>query len=243
MLLDYLSKVRSMFQEIKRLNVLNLFSNVNNVDAVLEKLPNVEVEKWLEYSSGLMDNQLATALENFVTERWTYATTLVSQTTSADQALKSMGIGGGGGGGEQGGARPGSPENNNENNKKSWWEAKKEADSNGGTNQVPVAAVQPSGGVGGQNAQPSQIAAAGAYNQRGPGADGQNNQYGGQQAAVQAQQRGQSGHGGRGGQQPKLFQCRVQGCRDTNQHNWGDCLIFRSMTMPQRWAVVAQSNT
>jgi hypothetical protein len=69
LLLAYLSKVRSTFQEIRRLNVLNLFSNINNVDAVLEKLPNAEVEKWLEYSSGLMDNQLATALEKFVTER------------------------------------------------------------------------------------------------------------------------------------------------------------------------------
>jgi hypothetical protein len=110
MLLAYLSKVRNMFQEIRRLNVLNLFSNATNVDAVLEKLPNPEVEKWLEYSAGLMDNQLATALEKFVTERWTYATTLVSRTTSADQTLKSMGIGvSGGGGGHQGGARPGSP--------------------------------------------------------------------------------------------------------------------------------------
>jgi hypothetical protein len=54
-LLAYLSKVRSMLQEIRRLNVLNLFSNVTNVDAVLEKFPNAEVEKWLEYSAGLMD--------------------------------------------------------------------------------------------------------------------------------------------------------------------------------------------
>jgi hypothetical protein len=176
MLLAYLSKVRSMFQEIRRLNVLNLFSNVNNVDAVLEKLPNAEVEKWLEYSSGLMDNQLATALEKFVTERWTYATTLVSRTTSADQALKSMGIGGGGGGGQQGGARPGSPKNGNKNNKKNWWDSKKKADSNGGTSQVPVAAAQPSNGGGGQNAQPSQILAVGACNQRGSGANGQSNQ-------------------------------------------------------------------
>jgi hypothetical protein len=36
MLLAYLSKVRSMFQEVMRLNVFNLFSNVNNVDAVLK---------------------------------------------------------------------------------------------------------------------------------------------------------------------------------------------------------------
>jgi hypothetical protein len=253
MLLSYLSKVRSMFQEIRRLNVLNLFSNINNVDAVLEKLPNAEVEKWLEYSSGLMDNQLATALENFVTERWTYATTLVSRTTSADQALKSMGIGvGGSSGGQQGGARPGSPKNNNKNNKKSWWEAKKKADGNGGTSQVPVAATQPSVGGGGQNAQPCQIAAVGAYNQIGSGANGQNNQNnqnnqsGGRQVAIQSQQGGQSGHGGhggRGGQQPRPFQCRVQGCRDNNWHNWGDCLIFRSMTLPQRLAMVAQSNT
>jgi hypothetical protein len=136
MLLAYLSKVRSMFQEVRRLNVFNLFSNVNNVDAVLEKLPTAEVERWLEYSSDLNDNQLATALEKFVIERWTYTTTLVSQTTSADQALKSMGIGGGGGGGsQQGGARPGSPKNNNKNNKKSWWEAKKKADGNS-TSQV-----------------------------------------------------------------------------------------------------------
>jgi hypothetical protein len=89
-----------------------------------------------------MDNQLATALEKFVTERWTYATTLVSRTTSADQALKSMGIGGGGGGGQQVGARPGSPKNGNKNNNKNWWEAKKKADSNGGMSQVPVAAAQ-----------------------------------------------------------------------------------------------------
>jgi hypothetical protein len=58
-----------MFQEVKRLNVFNLFSNVNNVDAVLEKLPNAEVKKCLEYSSGLNNSQLATALEKFVTER------------------------------------------------------------------------------------------------------------------------------------------------------------------------------
>jgi hypothetical protein len=113
---------------------------------------------------------------------------------------------------------------------------------------VPVAAAQPSNSGGGQNAQPSQIAAVGAYNQKGSGANGQNNrnnqnnQSGGQQPAVQAQQVGQSGHGGRGGQQPKPFQCRVQGCRDTTWHNWNDCLIFRSMTLPQRWAMVAQSN-
>jgi hypothetical protein len=78
MLLAYLSKVRSMFQEVRRLNVFNLFSNVNNVDAVLEKLPTAEKERWLEYSSGLLDVQLASALEKFVTEIWTYATTLVS---------------------------------------------------------------------------------------------------------------------------------------------------------------------
>jgi hypothetical protein len=161
MLLAYLSKVRSMFREVKRLNVFNLFSNVNNVDVVLEKLPTAEVERWLEYSSGLNDNQQATALEKFVTERWTYATTVVSRTTSAKQALKSMGIGGSGGsrGSQQGGTRPGSPRNNK---KKSWWEAKKKADGNG-TSQVPVAAAQPSGGGGGQNAQPSQIVVAGAY--------------------------------------------------------------------------------
>jgi hypothetical protein len=176
MLLAYLSKVRSMFQEIRRLNVLNLFSNVNNVDAVLEKLPNVKVEKWLEYSAGLLDSQLATAFEKFVTQRWTYATTLVSRTTSADQALKSMGIGGGGGGCQQGGARPGSPKNGNKYNKKNWWEKKKENNNgNGGTSQVPVAVAQPSSGGGGQNAQPSQISAVGAFNQRGSGANGQKN--------------------------------------------------------------------
>jgi hypothetical protein len=175
----------------------------------------------------------------------------VSHTTSADQALKSMGIGvSGGGGGHQGGARPGSPKNGNKNGKKNWCEAKKKTDgSNSGTSQVPVAAAQPSGGGGGQNAQPSQIVAVGAYNQRGSGANGQNNQNsqtnhsGGHQAAVQPQQGGQNGQGSRGGQQPRPFQCRVQGCRDNNWHNWGDCLIFRSMTMPQRWAMVAQSNT
>jgi hypothetical protein len=112
-----------MFQEVKRLNVYNLFSNVNNVDTVLEKLPTAEIERLMEYSTGLNDNQLASALKKFVTERWNYATKVVSQTTSADQALKSMGIGdgsGGGGGSQQVGARPGSPKNR----KKSWWEAK-----------------------------------------------------------------------------------------------------------------------
>jgi hypothetical protein len=52
MLLAYLSKVRSMFQEVKRLNVFNLFSNVNNIDALLEKLPTAEVKPWLEYSAA-----------------------------------------------------------------------------------------------------------------------------------------------------------------------------------------------
>jgi hypothetical protein len=40
---------------------------------------------------------------------------------------------------------------------------------------VPVAVGQPSNGGGGQNAQLSQISALGAYNQRGSGANGQNN--------------------------------------------------------------------
>jgi hypothetical protein len=78
------------------------------VETVLKKLPTTEVEKWIQYSDKASDRQLAPLLEKFVTKRWAYATTMVSRTTSAEQALKSMGIGGGGSK-QQGGTKQGSP--------------------------------------------------------------------------------------------------------------------------------------
>jgi hypothetical protein len=57
--LGYYVEVKSMFQEVRRLKVFNLFSNVSNVDSVLEKLSTAEVERWIQYSEGKTDGDLA----------------------------------------------------------------------------------------------------------------------------------------------------------------------------------------
>jgi hypothetical protein len=132
--------------------------------AVLEKLPTAEVEKWIQYSHRASNSQLAPLLEKFITERWAYSTIVVSRTTSAELALKSVGIGSGGGGGQQqGGSKPGSPRFK----KKNWKEKKSFGGGGNGANLVPVATAQPDGGEGGQAAQPSTILAAGTVAQGG----------------------------------------------------------------------------
>jgi hypothetical protein len=67
-LLVYLTVVRNILQEIKRLGQMQLFNTVSNID-IMEKMPTSEIEKWMEETEGMRDSQLATALEKFVLER------------------------------------------------------------------------------------------------------------------------------------------------------------------------------
>jgi hypothetical protein len=46
--------------------------------------------------------------------------------------------------------------------------------------------------------------------------------------------------GGGGGGQHKDWKCKIQGCRDNNRHHWPEYFIFRSLSIPQRWALVNQ---
>jgi hypothetical protein len=107
-LLAYLTKVRSMLKEVDRLGVFNLFNTVSNIDTITDKLPSDMVRKWMEHSKNLSDDRLGGAFEKFIAQEWRYATTVVSRTTSAESALKAMGVGGGvasGGSSQVGGSR------------------------------------------------------------------------------------------------------------------------------------------
>jgi hypothetical protein len=82
-LLAYFTTVRKMLQEIKRLNQMQLFNTVANIDLIVEKFPTNELERWMEETEGLRDNQLASALEKFVLERWRHCGTIMARTTTA----------------------------------------------------------------------------------------------------------------------------------------------------------------
>jgi hypothetical protein len=152
-LLAYFTTVRNVLQEVKRLNQMQLFNTVANMDLIVERLPTNELERWMEKTEGLRDNQLASALEKFVLERWRHCGTVVARTTTAEQALKAIA---GGGGHQQGGGKPASP-NSKRKNKPPFKKT-----GGGPPNQVPAG----QGGQGGQNAQPGgqqgSVVAAGA---------------------------------------------------------------------------------
>jgi hypothetical protein len=140
-LLAYFTTVRNVLQEIRRLNQMQLFNMVANIDLIVEKFPTNELERWMEETEGLRDNQLASALEKFVLERWRHCGTIVARTTTAEQALKAIA---GGGGHQQGGGKPASP-NSKRKNKPPFKKS-----GGGPPNQVPAGQA----GQGGQSAQP-----------------------------------------------------------------------------------------
>jgi hypothetical protein len=41
---------------------MQLFNTVANIDLIVEKMPNSEIEKWMEETEGMKDSQLASAL-------------------------------------------------------------------------------------------------------------------------------------------------------------------------------------
>jgi hypothetical protein len=152
-LLAYFTTVRNVLQEVRRLNQMPLFNTVANMDLIVERLPTNELERWMEETEGMRDNQLASALEKFVLERWRHCGTVVARTTSAEQALKAIA---GGGGQQQGGGKPASP-NSKRKNKQPFKKT-----GGGPPNQVPAGQA----GQGGQSAQPGgqqgSVVAAGA---------------------------------------------------------------------------------
>jgi hypothetical protein len=96
-LLGYLTKVRSMLKEVRRLKVFQLFDTVSNTDAITEKMPSDAVRRWMTICQNLSDSQQGAEFEAFVTSEWAYATSVVSRVTSSKQALKTLGVSGGGG--------------------------------------------------------------------------------------------------------------------------------------------------
>jgi hypothetical protein len=61
-LLAYFTTVRNVLQEVRRLNQMPLFNTVANMDLIVERLPTNELERWMEETEGMRDNQLASAL-------------------------------------------------------------------------------------------------------------------------------------------------------------------------------------
>jgi hypothetical protein len=96
-LLAYLTVVCNILQEVRRLNQFSLFNNISNVDAIMDKMPTPEIERWLELTAGLDDPKQGQALEKFILERWSHCSIIVSRTTTAERALDAIctGIGGG----------------------------------------------------------------------------------------------------------------------------------------------------
>jgi hypothetical protein len=68
-LLAYLTVVRNILQEVRRLDQFSLFNNISNVDPFMDKMPTPELERWLELTAGLDDPQQGQALEKFILER------------------------------------------------------------------------------------------------------------------------------------------------------------------------------
>jgi hypothetical protein len=87
-LLAYLTVVRNILQEIKRLGQMQLFNTVSNIDMVVEKMPTSEIEKWMEETEGMRESQLATALEKFILDRWKHCGTIVARTTTTKRGSR-----------------------------------------------------------------------------------------------------------------------------------------------------------
>jgi hypothetical protein len=185
----------------------------------------------MEETEGMRDNQLASALEKFVLERWRHCGTVVARTTSAEQALKAIAAAGGQ---QQGGGKPASP-NSKRKNKQPFKKT-----GGGPPNQVPA-------GQAGQSAQPGSqqgsvvAAGAAASKQQQGGASSQpapQNQVQKWQPAPAAP----AGAGRPAAQGGTAFKCRVPTCGNQNRHYLVECLVFRAMNVTERWALVNSQN-
>jgi hypothetical protein len=183
-LLGYLTKVRSMLKEVRRLKVFQLFDMVSNIDAITEKLPSDAVRRWMTKCQNLSDGHQGAEFEKFIIQEWTYTTSVVSRVMSPEHALKTLGVGsggsggggnggGGGGGGGNGGNGGGSAQQSSGSGGASGrfnnWRDKRSNNGVGGPNKVPVGPAQPNGAGGGQVAQKTAITAAGAVSGGGNG--------------------------------------------------------------------------
>jgi hypothetical protein len=190
----------------------------------------------MEETEGLRDNQLASALEKFVLERWRHCGTIVPRTTTAEQALKAI-AGGSGHQHQQGGGKPASPNSKRKN--------KPPFKKSGGSppNQVPAGQA----GQGGQNAQPGG-GQQGAVVAAGTAASKQ--QQGGASNGFKTQNQNQKWQpgpaapaaAGRLAAQGTAFKCTVPNCGNQDHHFLPECLVFRAMTVNDRWALVTAQN-
>jgi hypothetical protein len=241
-LLGYLTKIRSMLKEVRRLKVFHLFDTVSNIDAITEKMPSDAVRRWMTACQNLPDGQQGASFEKFVTDEWAYATTVVSRVTSPEQALKTLGVSGGGGGGNAQNSG-----NGGAGGKFNWRDKRANKNGGGGSNQVPVGPAQPNGG-GGQAAQKTAVTAAGTVNGNGnqnQNANSQNVQKGNQhqknnQRQNYANYSGNNGGGGANEEEP--FQCRVDFCARKERHFVDRCDIFPTLPMTRRWAFIRENN-
>jgi hypothetical protein len=199
-----------VLQEVKRLNQMPLFNTVAKMDLIVERLPTNELERWMEETEGMRDNQLASALEKFVLEHWRHCGTVVACTTTAEQALKAIATAAGH---QQEGGKPASP-NSKRKNKQPFKKT-----GGGPPNQVPAGQA----GQGGQNAQPrgqqGSVVAAGAAASK--------QQQGGASNAPPPQKQVQkwqpapaapAAAGRPAAQGGTAFKCRVPTCGNQNRH-------------------------
>jgi hypothetical protein len=234
-LLAYLTVVRNILQEIKRLGQMQLFNTLANIDMIVEKMPINEIEKWMEETEGMWDSQLASALQKFVLERWRHCGTIVARTTTAEQALKAGGVSQQHQH-QQSGGKPSSP-NSRRKNKQPF-----KKPGGGPPNQVPAGqAVQ-----GTQTAQPggsqqeAVVAASAAAGKQQQGATNNNN-FKNQNQKWQPAQAAPAA-AGRPAAQSTGFKCRVPGSSNQDRHFLPECLVFRSMTVSDRWSLVNNQN-
>jgi hypothetical protein len=187
----------------------------------------------MEETEGLRDNQLASALEKFVLERWRHCGTIVACTTTAEQALKAIT---GGGGHQQGGGKPASP-NSKRKNKPPFKKS-----GGGPPNQVPAGQA----GQGGQSVQPgggqqgSVVVAGTAAGKQQQG--GANNAPKPQNQVQKMQPAPAAPAAGRPAAQGAAFKCRVPTCGNQDRHFLPECLVFRAMSVNKRWALVTNQN-
>jgi hypothetical protein len=191
----------------------------------------------MKETEGMRDSQLATALEKFILERWRHCGTIVARTTTAEQALRAIAAAGGGSHQhqhQQGGGKSAYP-NSRRKNKQPF----KKTGGGGPPNQVPAGqaaqGAQPGGG------QQAAVVAAGAAASKQQGAANNQNRPQNQQQKWQPASAAPAA-GGHMAAQTAGFRCRAPGCTNQDRHYLPECLIFRSMTVNDRWSLVSTNN-
>jgi hypothetical protein len=66
--LGYLSMIKDVLKEAKQSGVFDDFCTDNNVEAILEKMPNDMMRKWLDQKKSLTDDQRGPAFYRFIIE-------------------------------------------------------------------------------------------------------------------------------------------------------------------------------